>query len=136
MTCENTIPMTTANEGTTTLTEATREPERYLTPAVDIFETKTGLTVIADLPGIHQEDVHLSVDNDVLTIKGTVDDANTEPEYWHKEFNLVSYFRQFTLGQKIDQGRIGAEFKNGSLTVTLPFAEAAQPRRIEVRVLN
>jgi len=118
-------------EVTAVATEATREPERAIAPAVDIIETKEGLVVIADLPGVAQDGIHIAVDNGLLTIKGTVDTSNGR-EYLYREFEPVAYFRQFTLGEKINQAAIKAEYKNGVLTLNLPFAEETKPRQITV----
>lgn len=121
-----------ANEPTTQ--ESTHEPDRYITPVVDIYENEgVGLVVLADLPGLASDDVTLSVEKDVLTIKGVVRESVERP-WVYREFTPVGYFRQFTLGKKIDQGAIKAEYKHGVLRVTLPFAEEAKPRQIEVKV--
>lgn len=113
--------------------ENTHEPERYVAPSVDIYETSEGLHVIADMPGLDQDDIHVSTEKDVLTIKG-VRREQMEREYLHREFQPVGYFRQFTLGNKIDQGAINAEYRHGVLRLTLPFAQEVKPRQIEVRV--
>jgi HSP20 family protein len=114
--------------------EATHEPERYLSPAVDIYEKEgVGLVVLADMPGLTQDAITLSVEKDVLTIKGVVKPA-VEREFVYREFEPVGYFRQFTLGNKINQTSINAEYKHGVLRLTLPFAEEVKPRQIEVKV--
>jgi len=113
--------------------EATHAPERYAAPAVDIYETKEGLHVVADLPGLTKEDIQISTEKDVLTIKGVRREV-PERDYIHREFQPVSYFRQFTLGNKIDQTGIRADYKNGVLRLVLPFAQEVKPRQIEVRV--
>ena len=113
--------------------ESTHEPERFIPPAVDIFETADGLSVVADMPGLTIEDIHISTEKDVLTIKGSRSEQ-VEREYLHREFQPVGYFRQFTLGSKIDQTGINAEYKHGVLRVTLPFAQEVKPRQIQVRV--
>ncbi|MCC6548104.1 Hsp20/alpha crystallin family protein [Candidatus Sumerlaeota bacterium] len=121
-----------ANEPTTQ--ESTHEPERYISPAVDIYENEaSGLVVLADMPGLTNEAVSLSVEKDVLTIKGVARES-VELPWVYREFTPVGYFRQFTLGKKIDQGAIKAEYKHGVLRVTLPFAEEVKPRQIEVKV--
>ncbi|MCC5877709.1 MAG: Hsp20/alpha crystallin family protein [Candidatus Sumerlaeia bacterium] len=113
--------------------ESTHESERYIAPSVDIFETAGGLTVIADMPGLDSQDIHVSTEKDVLTIKGIRRDT-IERDYLYREFESQGYFRQFTLGSKINQAGIKAEYKHGVLRLTLPFAEEVKPRQIEVRV--
>lgn len=130
---ESTIQRPGANGARETTHEATREPERYSTPPVDIYETAEGLTVIADLPGVPKENIDINVDNDLLTIRGDVaacacDDACS------REFQKASYWRQFRLGEKIDRKRIAASVSGGVLKLVLPFEEKTKPRRVEVQV--
>ena len=112
---------------------STRDKARYLKPAVDIYESAEALTVVADLPGVPQEGVDVRVENNVLTIRGrTKLEAPTE-RLLH-EFSLQSYFRQFELGEQIEQEEIGALLRNGVLTVTLPKRKKAEPRKVLVEV--
>lgn len=128
----STLEKVTENPVTETR-ESTHEPERYVAPTVDIYETRGGLTVVADMPGLENSDIHVSTEKDVLTIKGTRRDQ-VERDYLYREFEPQGYFRQFTLGSKINQAAINAEYKHGVLRLTLPFAEEVKPRQIEVRV--
>ncbi|GIX46998.1 MAG: heat-shock protein [Candidatus Tectimicrobiota bacterium] len=113
--------------------EGTRERERYVAPPVDIYETPEGLVVMADLPGVSKDDLEVRVDNHVLTIRGRARPAvQADPIY--REYELVNFFRQFELTEKIDESRITAELKHGVLTLHLPKAEEAKPRKIEVKV--
>lgn len=133
--CTPTTAAATSNAATAV--EATREEGRYVTPPVDIYETVEGLTVVADVPGLAQDQLDVSVDNRVLTIKGRVwsePASATGRTAVLREFEPTGYFRQFTLGEKIDAGRIGAELRHGVLTLRLPFAEKAKPQQIAVRV--
>jgi HSP20 family molecular chaperone IbpA len=114
-------------------TEHTRHQERYVAPPVDIYETQNGLVVLADLPGVSQEALDIRVDNNVLTIRGHA--QRTVPgDVAYREFELVNFFRQFELSDKVNQGQISAELKCGVLTLQLPKAEEAKPRQIAVRV--
>jgi HSP20 family molecular chaperone IbpA len=100
---------------------------------VDIYETKEGLVLMADLPGVPKEGLDVRVESDLLTIRGnTSHRISGDPIY--REYELVNFFRQFELGEKVDQGRITAELKHGVLTLSLPKAEEAKPRRIEIKV--
>lgn len=113
--------------------EDTRTRERYVTPAVDIYEMPDGLVVMADVPGVTSEHLDVRVDNNVLTIRAQADHPHpAEPTY--REYELVNYFRQFELSDKVDQGNISADLKHGVLTLTLPKAEDAKPRKIAVSV--
>jgi HSP20 family protein len=113
--------------------EGTRSQERYVTPPVDIYETTGGLVVKADLPGVEKENLDLQVENNLLTIRAKpTHTAAGEPVY--REYELVNFFRQFELNEKVDQSKISAELKHGVLTLKLPKAEEAKPRKIEVRV--
>ncbi len=112
--------------------EETRSQERYITPPVDIFETTNGLVVTADLPGVSKEGLDVRVENNLLTIRGkTAHAAPGDPVY--REYGLVNFFRQFELNEKVDQSKISAELKHGVLTLNLPKAEEAKPRKIEVK---
>ena len=113
--------------------EGTRTDERYVTPAVDIYEMSEGLVVMADLPGVTPEQLDIRVDNNVLTIRARAGHARSaEPTY--REYQLLNYFRQFELSDRVDQGKISADLKHGVLTLTLPKAEDAKPRKIAVAV--
>jgi HSP20 family molecular chaperone IbpA len=114
-------------------TESTRNQERYVAPPVDIYETRDGLVVLADLPGVSQEGLDVRVDNNVLTIRGHAHHA-MPGDATYREYELVNFFRQFELSDKVDQGRISAELKCGVLTLQLPKAEEAKPRQIAVQV--
>lgn len=126
---EKTVPATVEEHSR----ELTREEERYLSPPVDIFETKDGLTVVADLPGVPKENIEIRVDNGVLTIKGrTAHDTPGEAVY--TEYQLLSFHRQFELSDQVDQEKISATMKQGVLYISLPKAEQPKPRQISVNV--
>lgn len=119
--------------GNGTLTkEATRDDSRYVTPSVDIFENDKGLTVVADLPGVEKDQIDVTVDNRVLTIKASAESRAEEAGY--SEYKLMNYFRKFELGENIDPEKIAADYRNGVLTLQLPLAEKAKPRKIDVTV--
>ena len=113
--------------------DATRDDARYLTPAVDIHETETGLTVVADMPGVAPNGVDVRVEDNVLTIRGKVEGKLAGSELFG-EYRLHDYFRQFKLNERIDQEKIAARLTHGVLHVELPRAQAAKPRRVKVAV--
>lgn len=113
--------------------EGTRSQERYVTPPVDIYENGEGLVVKADLPGVAKENLDVRVENNLLTIQGKpAHFVAGEPIY--REYELVNFFRQFELSEKVDQTKISAELKHGVLTLNLPKAEEAKPRKVAVTV--
>jgi len=106
-------------------------PGRYFVPAADIFETDDALTVILEMPGVQKHNVNVALENDVLRVDGQVEFSNykdMEPVY--TEYNIGHFSRGFTLSNKIDQGKISAQLDSGVLTLTLPKARDAMPRRI------
>jgi HSP20 family molecular chaperone IbpA len=121
------------NQEMETKPEGTRMRERFITPPVDIYEVPDGLIVTADVPGVTQERLDVGVDNHILTIRGqAAHNPLAEPTY--REYELVSYFRQFEISDKVDEGKITADLKHGVLTLMLPKAEEAKPRKIAVAV--
>jgi HSP20 family protein len=114
--------------------EATRPQEHYVTPPVDIYETPESLVVIADLPGIDPAHLEVRVDHHILTLRGQTQ-YQMPGDLRHREYTLVSFFRQFELGERIDQEGIRADLKQGVLTLTLPKAAKAQPRAITVNAV-
>src|SRR6476660_4320597 len=108
-------------------------PARLFMPTADIFEDANALTVVLEMPGVDKSNVDINVEAGVLHIDGRIDFSKYEgmqPIY--TEYNIGHYRRSFTLSNKIDQNKIGAEMKDGVLTITLPKAEEAKPRRISI----
>ena len=112
--------------------EGTREDERYLVPPVDIYETEEALELVADLPGVSKKELDVRVENDVLTIRTKAGKSPLE-ELAYQEFGLRNFFRQFELSEAVNQDKIKASLKHGVLNLTLPKAEKAKPKRIEVK---
>jgi HSP20 family molecular chaperone IbpA len=112
--------------------ESTRTQDLHITPPVDIYESPEGLVVLADLPGVAREGLRIEVSNGILTIEG-ISRSELPGHRIYREFELASFFRQFELSDKVDQARISAVLKHGVLTLTLPRAEEAKPRKIEVK---
>ena len=113
--------------------ENRRQSEEVLIrPAVDIFETEQGLTLVADLPGVDKEDLKIDLDQGLLTVQAN-GKSRMKGDSIRREFLHGSFYRQFRLSDEIDSENIAAEMKNGVLTLHLPKSEAARPRRIEIR---
>jgi len=108
---------------------------RRFLPAVDIRETSDGLTLSAELPGINREDVHISVENSVLTISGERKfEKDTKEENYHRiERSYGTFSRSFTLPSNVKTDQVAASFKDGVLTIALPKADEAKPRKIEIK---
>ena len=109
-------------------------PARYYVPATDIYETEEALTVVMEVPGVEREAIDVNIENDVLKVEARIDFAKYEGlEPLYTEYNVGHFSRAFALSNKIDQQRIGANVEDGVLTLTLPKAKEAQPRRIEIK---
>ncbi|HTT75437.1 MAG TPA: Hsp20/alpha crystallin family protein [Candidatus Binataceae bacterium] len=113
--------------------EQTR-PGRYYVPDVNIYEFDDSLKLWADMPGVNEKDVNVTLNDGVLTIAGQVATgmyAGLRPLY--TEYNVGNYYREFALNEDIDESKIKAKIRNGVLELELPKKEKAQPRQIEVR---
>jgi len=104
-------------------------------PAVDVFEDKDAVKIVAELPGVTPEDVKLSLENNLLTIRGEKkQEAEERNERVHRyERSYGAFERAFVLPSTVDGEKISAEYRDGVLTVTVPKAERARPREIPVR---
>jgi HSP20 family protein len=108
-------------------------PMRAFMPAADIFETEDALTVTLEMPGVSKDNVDVGIENGLLTVEGRIDFGKYEglqPVY--TEYNVGPYRRSFRIPNRIDQDRINAEINGGVMTLILPKAEEAKPRRIKV----
>ena len=106
-------------------------------PPVDIFQTGDHELVLkAELPDMSREDIDITVENFVLTVKGEkkLSHEVKEEQYHHVERRYGTFSRSFSLPQTVDSNRVAAEYKNGVLTVRLPLREEAKPRTIKVDV--
>ena len=110
------------------------EKEASLVPPVDVVETAEGITVTADLPGVSKDNLTLRVDGDTLSIEGSVAlGESTSMQAVYAEIRVAHYKRSFVLSRDLDASKIEASMKNGVLTLKVPKAEQAKPRRIEVK---
>ena len=106
-------------------------------PSVDIYETdKHDLVLRAELPGMSREDIEVTVENGTIVIKGEKKfDAEVKEENYRRiERSYGTFHRSFSLPNTVDAAKVAAEYKNGVLTITLPFKEEAKPRSINVEV--
>ena len=106
-------------------------------PAVDVAETDTTYQVKAELPGIRKEDLDVTVDDGVLTIKAQHNDNQEQTEIGQlirQERSYGKFVRSLNLGANVDEETIAAEYRDGVLHITLPKAKEVQPRKVEVSV--
>ena len=125
--------MTVQNENNV-VKESTRD-QHYVSPAVDIFETEDVLTLVADMPGVIKENLEIDVDQGILSIKASTENG-IKGDALYREFRPSGYYRQFKLLEEFDAAKADAELKNGVLTLRLPKAEAAKPRKIAVKTVH
>lgn len=113
--------------------ERTRQ-RRVYTPDVDIVEKKDEIVVTADMPGVDEKSVDLTLEKNVLTIYGKVD---AEIHEGHKlilsEYGIGDFQRAFTLSDEVDKEKIQATVNNGILRITLPKAESGKTKKIPVK---
>jgi HSP20 family molecular chaperone IbpA len=146
------LPLRTIKEKEATdMTEAVREMEkkdgtpaqgpekhgrarRRHAPRVDVIERKDDIVLLADMPGVDGRAVDITIEKDVLTIRGrAVSEAGEGSGLTRREYGVGDYERAFTLPGDIDRERIEAAMKNGVLRLVLPRAEVARPRRIKIK---
>jgi HSP20 family protein len=113
--------------------EETRSSEKFIKPAVNIIETEEGLTLTADVPGAAKDTLEVNVEKGILTISAPV--CRSMPgNPTHSEFELASYYRQFSIPESLDHEKAKADLVNGILTLRVPKAEVAKPRKVEITV--
>ena len=113
--------------------EQTR-PGLVFTPNVDIFETDTEITLLADMPGVTTDNMSIDLKDNVLTLTGEVAPFEEGDEQDIViEYEIGKYHRQFNLSSVIDQSKIDAKLNDGVLRLSLPKVEKATPRKIEVK---
>ena len=109
-------------------------PGIVFTPAVDIFETDKEITLLADIPGVEAKNLNIDLRDDTLTFTGIIEPAEgADEEDILIEYEVGTYYRQFTLSEVIDQSKIDAQLNNGVLRLHLPKVEKATPRQITVK---
>ena len=110
-------------------------PSRTWAPVVDILEDNDKIAIKVDLPGIKQDDIHIDLTGDVLTLSGErrFEDEERKDSYVRVERIYGSFQRSFQLGVPIEVDKVTASYQDGILTVTLPKSEAVKPRRVEIK---
>ena len=107
---------------------------RVYRPLADIVETGDGVQLMLEMPGVSRDDLDVTLEKRVLTIRGKVHPtAPDKLDLVHAEYGEGDYERSFSMSQDFDPDKIEASLSNGILTLTLPRAEAAKPKKIEAR---
>ncbi|MCF6204743.1 MAG: Hsp20/alpha crystallin family protein [Methylococcaceae bacterium] len=116
-------------------TQDSRPEVITLTPETDIYESKEGVTLYMDLPGVSKKTLDIDVDQNILTIKGEIGlttAENMQPTYMDVRAN--SFERRFTLGDELDSSKIKAKLDQGALKLSIPRLEKHQPKKITIKV--
>jgi|GEM_PF-2257391 len=108
--------------------------QTYYSPLVDIFETREAVVVMADIPGVQQDKVELSLDNDILTIHARMEEAQPSGTVLLEEYEKGHFMRRFSISETIDQKNIEASLNNGVLKVVLPKSAPREPKKIAVKM--
>jgi HSP20 family molecular chaperone IbpA len=113
--------------------ERTRARKAYI-PRADIYETSEDIVVVADMPGVDENSVDITLEKNILTINGYVEpEAPENYSLAHAEYEVGDYERSFTLSNQIDQDKIEATVQNGVLRLRLPKAGPAKAKKIVVK---
>jgi len=111
------------------------ESERVLRPSVDVFEDESGITLIADMPGVSRDGLDIEVEGDTLSIAGEVKlPAPEGMDALYAEVNSIRYLRTFTMSDDLARDGVDATLKDGVLRLHIPKREEVRPRKIEVQV--
>lgn len=122
------------SNGTRNTNEVSPKTERTIVPATDLFVTASGWALVLDLPGATPENLSLDVEDGTLTIEAVTPSRQETGRALHTEFHAGTARRQFSLSDDIDTTAITAELANGVLTVRLPKAAKATPKKVEVKL--
>ena len=113
--------------------EHTRDRKIFI-PPVDIVESKDAILLTADMPGVDEKNVHVTLEKGVLTVLGEIEPVSVKDrKLAYEEYEIGDFERSFTLSDEIDPDRIEATLKNGVLRLVLPKTEAARAKKIPVK---
>lgn len=116
----------------TTASKVVPKRATYL-PAFDIWKTEDRLILQGDVPGVEPEDLDIRFEDGTLKLAAKVSPRLPSAGVLRSEYGVGNYERHFAVGDEIDAERISAELSNGVITIELPIAEKAKPRKIEIR---
>lgn len=105
-------------------------------PAIDLYQTKDAVVVETPLAGVDPNKVNISIENDVLTIEGSMEKKSEveEKDYYRKEIRSGGFHRTIALPATVDRNKANASFQNGILKITIPKSEKARPKTIQVKI--
>ncbi|MFO0907131.1 MAG: Hsp20/alpha crystallin family protein [Isosphaeraceae bacterium] len=112
---------------------ASRAPHAVFTPLIDIYESPEGLILEADLPGVVEGGISIQLEDNVLNLQARVETPIEGTTPLHEEYRVGDFQRSFILSDEVERSAITADYRNGVLRLTLPKAERAKTRRIEIR---
>lgn len=105
------------------------------TPALDLYQNNDNVVAVVELPGMPKEEIDISLHDGMLTIAGERQSSSSEGESAERTERFSGKFRRsITLPTRVDADKVSASFKDGILTVTLPKAEEAKPKKVEVTI--
>jgi HSP20 family protein len=122
---------TVENGQRVSIPQQSQQPE-FVEPEVNIFETKDGYVVEAEMPGVNKENLEITVEGSELTIEGHRNAETFPGQALFRERRLSDYRRSFELDPAIDTSKVSARIEQGIVTVTLPKSEKVKPRKINV----
>lgn len=110
------------------------EEEKAWMPSIDVFEKDNKIILKAELPGMKEEDIDVSVDGDMLNIRGEkkTELEVKEEDYFQCERSYGSFFRSIPLPSSVDAGKIAAEYEDGVLQITMPKIAGVKPKKVPV----
>jgi len=108
--------------------------EQFVSPFCDIYENDDEIGIMLDMPGIPKENIDINFENNEITIDGKVtkEKEENEEDYYVREFGKFRYRRSFKLPNGLDSSKIKANYKDGSLQVTIPKSESVKPKKIKI----
>jgi HSP20 family protein len=113
-------------------TENRVEDQNYLSPAINIFETKEGFVLEAEMPGVNKDGLEVTLEGSALTLVGRRNIGSPGSDVIYRESKPAHFRRVFELDPTIDAAKISARIEQGVLTLTLPKTEKVKPRKIAV----
>ena len=109
------------------------EREKWVTPAVDIFETDDVYFLNVNMPGVSKENIKIKLEDDSLVVMGRINyDEVKNRKYVLKETRFGNFYRKFNISNSVDVEKIDAKMENGTMVLTLPKHERVKPRSIEI----
>ncbi|MEO9103146.1 MAG: Hsp20/alpha crystallin family protein [Burkholderiaceae bacterium] len=127
-------PSAAEQDNVPTQTPSTRSSKVVLTPAIDVFENQDGITLLADMPGVSKDDLDIQIEAHMLTIQGDVTlDLLQGTKVSQIAGERSHYRRVFTLSKALDADQVSAQLNQGVLTLRIPKAAHAQPRKVVVQ---